>query len=111
MDEYVREDRSEQAVEHDRLGERETEPLDALELAAQLGLAGDRLDHRAEDDPDADTGAGRAEPDSEGEADRLAGIRDVAGRCGEDVADHFRFLLSAPARSPSRCRWRTGRRR
>src|SRR5262245_56671679 len=110
MDQHVREDRAEQAVEHDGLRQREAEPLDALELTAELGLAGDGLDHRTEDDPDADAGAGCPEPDSEGEADRLAGIRDVAGRCGED-AEHIRFLLSAPARSPSRCRWRTERRR
>ena len=71
--------RAEQAVEHDGLGQCEAEPLDALELAAELGLAGDRLDHRAEDVADADAGAERAEADAEGEADRLAGLRDVAG--------------------------------
>ena len=84
LDEDVREDRAEQAVEHDRLGEGEAEPLDALQLAAQLGLAGDRLDHRAEDVADADAGAERAETDAEREADRLAGLGDVGGRCGED---------------------------
>ena len=76
LDQDVREDRAEQAVEHDGLGEGEAEPLDALQLAAQLGLAGDRLDHRAEDVADADAGAERAETDTESEADRLAGLRD-----------------------------------
>src|SRR5437763_4400064 len=110
-DQDVREQPADEAVEDDGLGQREAEPLDALELAPELRLPGDRLDHRAEDDPDADAGTGRAEPDSESEPDRLAGLRYVAGRRGEDVADHFGFLLSAPARSPSRCRWRTGQRR
>src|SRR4051812_47776422 len=109
-DEDVREDRAEQAVEHDGLGEREAQPLDALQLAAQLGLAGDRLDHRAEDVADADAGAERAEADAEREADGLPGLRDVAGGGGEDVTEHS-FPPSAPARSPSRCRWRTGQQR
>src|SRR5438477_11814182 len=87
LDEDVREDRAEQAVEHDRLGEGEAEPLDALQLAAQLGLAGDRLDHRAEDVADADAGAERAETDTEREPDGLAGLRDVAGG-GEDGTEH-----------------------
>ena len=64
-----------QAVEDDRLGEGEAEPLDALELAAELRLPGDRLDHRGEDVADADAGAERAEADAEREADRLAGLR------------------------------------
>src|SRR5262249_10658751 len=107
--EDVREDRAEQAVEHDGLGEREAEPLDALELTAELRLAGDRLDHRAEDVPDADAGAERAKADAEGETDRLAGFGDIARRCCEKRVQNS--LLSAPARSPSRCRWRIGRRR
>src|SRR6185295_6004949 len=53
-DQHVGEETTDQAVEHDRLGEREPEPLDALELATQLGLARDGLDHRAEDVADAD---------------------------------------------------------
>src|SRR6266849_5352570 len=71
LNQHVRQDRAEQAVEDDGLGEREAEPLDPLELAAELGLAGDRLDHRGEDVADADTGAERAEADAESEADRL----------------------------------------
>src|SRR5205814_7159132 len=105
----VREDRAEQAVEHDRLGEGEAEPLDALQLAAQLGLAGDGLDHRAEDVPDADSGAEGPETDAEGEADRLAGFRDIARRCCEKGVHGSSF--SARARWPSRCRWLTGQRR
>src|SRR5213083_2913376 len=88
LDQDVREDRTEQAVEDDRFGEGEAEPLDALQLAAQLGLAGDRLDHRAEDVADADAGAERAEADAEREADGLAGFGDVAGCGGEDVTEH-----------------------
>src|SRR5436190_22541649 len=83
LDEDEGEDRAEQAVEHDGLGQREAEPLDALELAAELGLAGDGLDHRAEDVPDADAGTECAETDAHGEADRLPGLRDVAGGGGE----------------------------
>src|SRR5205807_10199695 len=88
LDENVGQDRAEQAVEDDCLGEGESEPLDSLELAPKLRLASDGLDHRAEDDADTDTGSGCAEPDAEPGADCLTGLRDVAGRCGED-AEHF----------------------
>src|SRR5580765_5002143 len=106
------ENRAEQAVEHDGFGQRESEPLDALELAAELRLAGDRLDHRAEDVADADAGAEGAEADAERETDRLSGLRDVARRGGDQVecSEHV-VPPSAPARLPSRCRWLTGRRR
>src|SRR3954471_14240813 len=80
LDQNVGEDRAEQAVEHDRLGQGETEPLDALELTTELGLARDGLDHRGEDVADADAGAERAEADTESEADRLAGLRHIARR-------------------------------
>src|SRR5262245_63949936 len=83
LDEDEREDRAEQAVEHDGLGEREAEPLDARELTAELGLPGDGLDHRAEDVADADAGSERAETDAERERDRLAGVGAVLG-CGEE---------------------------
>src|SRR5436309_971851 len=92
LHQHVGEDRAEQSVEDDRLGQREAEPLDALQLAAQLGLAGDGLDHRAEDVADADTGAERAEADAEREANRLAGLRHVARRCREK-GGHAVFLL------------------
>src|SRR6185437_262249 len=92
LDQDVREDRAKQAVEDDRLGECEAEPLDALQLAAQLGLAGDRLDHRGEDVADADTGAESAEADAHRKADRLTGLRDIAGRGGEKYM-HRTFLL------------------
>ena len=78
-DEDVGEEAADQAVEHDRLGEGEAEPLDSLQLAAQFGLAGDGLDHRAEDVADADAGSERAEADAERKRDRLAGVCDVAG--------------------------------
>ena len=48
--------------------------------------------------------------DAERESDRLAGIPDVAGEDGENRVEHA-FPPSAPARSPSRCRWRTVQRR
>src|SRR2546421_12611745 len=78
LNEDVREDRAEQAVEDDGLGQREAEPLDALELAAELGLACDRLDHRAEDVADADAGAERAETDAEREPNCLPRFGDFA---------------------------------
>ena len=76
-DEDVREKAADEAVEHDRLGEREAEPLDAGQLTAELRLPGDGLDHRAEDVADADAGPERAEADAEREGDRLAGVRAV----------------------------------
>src|SRR5207249_8529584 len=109
LNEDVSQDRAEQAVEHDRLGQREAEPLNALELAAKLGLARDRLDHRAEDVADADARAERAEADAEGEPDRLPGFCYVARGGGEKSA-HGR-PPSVEARSPSRCRWLTKPRR
>src|SRR5712691_5438842 len=82
-DQDVGEDRAEEAVEDDRLGQREAEPLDSRQLASQLWLARNGLDHRAEDVADADAGAERAETDTEGETDRLPGFRYVARRGGE----------------------------
>ena len=58
------------------------------QLAAQLGLAGDRLDHRAEDVADADAGAECAEADAERKTDGLAGLGHVAGGGGEDGSEH-----------------------
>src|SRR2546425_8658112 len=84
LDEDVGQDRPEQAVEDDRLRQREAEPLDPLQLTAQLRLARDGLDHRAEDVADADAGSERAETDAEGEADRLSGLRDVARGCSKN---------------------------
>src|SRR3954463_12123419 len=61
----LREEEGDQAederVEHDRLGQGEAEPLDRRDLVAHLGLTRDRLDHLAEDVPDADARADRAE--------------------------------------------------
>src|SRR5437870_13853353 len=78
--EDVRQDRAEQTVEDDRLGEPEAEPLDALQLAAQLRLPCYRLDHRAEDVADADARAECAEADAEREPDCLSGLLHVARR-------------------------------
>src|SRR3954453_2633121 len=69
----LREEECDQAederVEHDRLGEREAQPLDRCDLVTHLGLAGDRLDHLAEDVADADAGTDRPEAgaDAQGE--------------------------------------------
>src|SRR5580700_6236095 len=82
LDEDVAEQTAEEAVEHDRLGQGEAEPHQPLELSAELGLAGDRLDHGAEDVADAGAGAGGAEADAGRERDRLTGVNDplLAGR-------------------------------
>src|SRR5215212_10674434 len=76
-DQDVSEQAADQAVEDNGLGEGEPEPHDPLQLAAQLGLARDRLDHRAEDVPDADACTEGAEADAERERDRLPRIRAV----------------------------------
>src|SRR5215468_3531379 len=109
----VAEQTAEEAVEDDGLGEGEAEPHQALELAAQLGLAGDRRDHRAEDEPDAGAGAGGAEADAERQRDRLAGVDDRGVLHGggderheSEHASCSPFLSSAPARWPWRFRWR-----
>ena len=91
LDEDVRQEAADQAVEDDRLGEREAEPLDALELTAELGLAGDALDHRAEDVADADAGPERAETDAESERDRLAGV---------GIGNIFGSMIQSVARQP-----------
>src|SRR4051794_37055229 len=85
----VGEQAADEAVEHDGLGEREAEPLDALQLTTELGLTRDRLDHRAEDVPDADAGAERAEADTKSECNRLAGLDRVARRGGDDGMEHW----------------------
>ena len=92
LNQHVRQDRAEQSVEHDGLGQREAEPLNPLQLAAELGLACDLLDHRAEDVADADTGAERAEADAERESDRLPGFRNVT-RGGSKKCVHNESLL------------------
>ena len=76
--EEERDQAEDERVEHDRLGQREAEPLDARDLFAHLGLAGHRLDHLAEDVADADARADRAEPGADAERDRLAGLAAVA---------------------------------
>jgi hypothetical protein len=62
-----------EGVEGDRLGQREAEPADALQLVFHLGLAGNRLDLLAEDEADADAGADRAEAGADTEGNCLAG--------------------------------------
>src|SRR5206468_1404179 len=91
-DENVGEKATDEAVEHDGLRQREAQPLDALKLTTELRLTGDGLDHRAEDVADANTGAERAEADTEGESDRLSGLGDIARSSGENEM-HWFFLL------------------
>ena len=93
-----------QAVEEARLGEREAEPLDAGDLVAHLGLAGDRLDHLAEDDADADAGADGAEAAADAEGDRLARVSAVVGRREdrERMVDSTWSPLTSGARRPRR---------
>ena len=78
LDQHVGEQAADQAVEHDGLW-KGLSPSHwmPVELALELGLPRDRLDHRPEDVPDADTGAERAEADTESERDRLAGVGPV----------------------------------
>src|SRR3954454_4634055 len=78
LDQDVGEQAADQAVEDDGLGEGEPEPHDPLQLAAQLGLARDRLDHRAEDVPDAAASPEGAEAAAERERDAVPGIGAVA---------------------------------
>src|SRR5215207_6591566 len=92
-----------EAVEHAGLGEREAQPLDRRDLVAHLGLAGDRLDHLAEDVADADAGARGTEAAADAECDRLAGLRAgvFSGRLGEGCDDsevHSDSLVSARRR-------------
>src|SRR5919109_358903 len=61
-------------VEGHGLGQRDAEPLDARDLLAHLRLPGDRLDHLAEDDSDADPGADRPEPGADAERDGLQSV-------------------------------------
>ena len=81
-----------EAVEEARLGEREAEPLDAGDLVAHLGLAGDRLDDLAEDDADADAGAHGAEAAAHAEGDRLARVRAVVGGGEDEGEERLRAL-------------------
>src|SRR3954447_16997686 len=87
-----------QPVEEARLGEREAEPLDRGDFIAHLRLARDRLDHLAEDDADAHTGANGAETAADTEGDRAASSLTILRR-GEDEAEneagdvHFAGLL------------------
>src|SRR5688500_12385383 len=79
LDEHVGEQSADEPVEDDGLRQREPEPLDARQLAAELRLARDRLDHRREDQPDAHAGADGAEADPQRERDRLPGVDAVVG--------------------------------
>src|SRR3954464_14617593 len=62
-------------VEHDRLGQREAEPLDRGDLVTHLGLAGHRLDDLAEDEADAHARADRAEAGAHAERDGAQALR------------------------------------
>src|ERR671938_663477 len=114
-----RDQAEDERVEHDRLGEREAQPLDRRDLVAHLRLARDRLDHLAEDVADADARPDRAEAGAHAERnrlDRLGGLllAAAAGGLGVDVADetevHGASLVSGPRpwRRPGRSKstWR-----
>src|SRR5215211_9142200 len=73
--EEERDQAEDERVEGDRLGEREAEPPDRLQLILHLRLAGDGLDLLAEDEADADARSDRAESRPHAERDRLAGVR------------------------------------
>src|SRR4051794_31665524 len=82
--EEERDQAEDERVEHDRLGQREAEPLDRGDLVAHLGLARDRLDDLAEDVADADAGADRPEPGANAQRERLgtaAALRDDVECC------------------------------
>src|ERR1700733_14343051 len=89
--EHVREQACDEAVEEHGFGERESQPLDAGDLIAHLGLARDRLDHLAEDDADADAGADRTETaaDRDAKSGRDPGRR----RDGYEVQNKHQWLL------------------
>src|SRR5439155_26588139 len=85
-----------QCGEGDGFGKREAQSLDPGQLAAELELTRDGLDHRAGDVADPDAGADRAEPDADSEGDRLAEISEtrVGGCCEKNAQDAslvFRF--------------------
>ena len=91
--EDVGEQAGDEAVEEHGLGEREAQPLDAGDLVAHLGLAGDRLDHLAEDDADADARADRAETAADRDPEARPSIPERR-REREDVCkDNIRELL------------------
>src|SRR5215208_2839542 len=71
LGEEERDQAEDERVEHDRLGEREPEPLDRSDLVAHLRLARDRLDHFAEDVADADARADGPEASTDTQRDRL----------------------------------------
>src|SRR5215211_4114181 len=101
--EEERDEAEHERVEDDRLGQGEAEPLDARDLLPHLGLACDRLDHLAEDVPDADARADRAEAGAHAERDGLEAVDGALGD-GKQV-EHGSSLVSVLRRMPRRCRW------
>src|SRR3954454_9480000 len=91
LTEEERDQAEDERVEHDRLGEREAQPLDRRDLVAHLGLAGHRLDDLAEDVAHAHARADGAQAGADAEGDgleALAGIRglsDDRDQIGADV--------------------------
>src|SRR3954463_11259323 len=86
--EEERDQTEDERVEGDRLGQREAEPADLLEVVLHLGLAGNGLDLLTEDEPDADSCPDRPESGTHAQRDRLAGVgdsgvRDALGCLGE----------------------------
>src|SRR4051794_22793805 len=87
--EEERDQAEDKRVEHDRLGKREAEPLNARDLLAHLRLAGDRLDHLSEDVADADAGTDGPKAGAYAERDGLEAVGRRLGRsdyeCGFEV--------------------------
>src|SRR3712207_3704550 len=83
--EEERDQAEDEGVEHDRLGEREAQPLDRGDLVAHLGLARDGLDDLAEDVAHAHARADRAEAGADAEGDGLQAVADglLAATLGE----------------------------
>src|SRR3954451_16405627 len=83
--EEERDQAEDERVEHDRLGEREPQPLDAGDLVAHLRLPRDRLDDLAEDVADADAGADGPESGTHAEGDGREAL--AAGAAARPLGD------------------------
>src|SRR4051794_34762802 len=111
--EEERDEAEDEGVEHDRLGEREAQPLDRRDLVPHLGLAGHRLDDLAEDVADADARADGAEAGTDAEGDAREALRRALGdEIGDEREVHCSISsFSGSGRSRRRGRSRSGWRR
>src|SRR3954470_7561811 len=98
--EEERDQTEDEGVEHDRLGEREAQPLDRRDLVPHLGLAGHRLDDLAEDVADADARADGAEAGADAEGDAGQALcRALGHEVGDEREVHVRRSFSGSGRS------------